>query len=110
MMTITIDSTDAKIGRSTKKWANFMGSSREGERRVLRAGRRQFFRLRRDLRAGPHPLQAGDDDGFVTRQALSDEAVTVDARPRAHDARRHRVVVRDDPDDAPVLVRANRLV
>ena len=75
----TIDRTDAKIGRSTKKCAKFIAA-------VLRrfGFRRQGDQFRLDLDARPHAHQAVDDDGLVAGQAFADDAIAVDARAGAH--------------------------
>src|SRR5215213_2734505 len=80
-ITITIETTAAKIGRSMKKC----------EIRIpvrllclgLRAGRPRgssALLLRRDLLARPHPHQAVDDDAVVGGDAVLDDAEIVVAQ------------------------------
>src|SRR5262245_43011363 len=100
--------TAAKIGRSTKKCVKRMASCPLAADAL--ALRRQYRDLRVDLHARPHAHDAVDHNGVVARQALADDAVAVDARPRLDRPRRHFVVGPDHVDDATVLIGGERLV
>src|SRR4029450_6328069 len=67
-MTVTNESTAAKIGRSMKKRASTSAASGGGGRRF------DGHVLRHDLQTGPHALDAADDHAVVGRE------------PRAHEA------------------------
>ena len=81
-ITKTIETTEAKIGRSMKKCEMRMGCSPPllGRRRRAgrcRRGRLRALLLRRHLLARARPHQAVDDDAIVGPDALLDDAQVV---------------------------------
>src|SRR5690242_4597562 len=97
--TRTMESTEAKIGRSTKKCENFMsvvpcrerGKGFAGGSRAGALGRKGRH-LRADLHARPYAHEAVDHDGLVALQALADDAVAVLLGPGAHGFRGDDIV------------------
>src|SRR6185295_8584768 len=96
MITVAMEMTAAKIGRSTKKCANFI------ERPSAR--RRQRRRLRRHLGTRARALKSGDDDCLISGEALADDAIAVLAWPGADDLRGDGAVRGHDHHEAPVLI------
>src|SRR5512145_2887085 len=110
-MTVTIDRTEAKIGRSTKKWAKRMVRSVRRCRRLRTfARRRQSDRLGRHLAAEARALNAGDDDRFVARQASADDAISIVARTGPNNSLAHRPIGGHDIDKPPLEVGDYRFV
>src|SRR5690242_1485212 len=86
MMTMTMESTVAKIGRSTKKRANMTRCLRRGRRLRSRPRRLRSHvdLLRRDRRARARALDAVHDDPLVRREALRHGAKAVLQRTELH--------------------------
>src|SRR4051812_33873255 len=106
----TIDSTLAKIGRSTKKCANLIEMCPCQSAAVALAGRRERGRLRVDYRAGAHAHETVNDDRLLARETVADPRVAIDARPGTDRLHGDRVARPYDEDHPPVLVAADRLV
>ena len=110
-ITITIETTAAKIGRSMKKCEIRMSRCAYSSL-GLRAGRpggRRALLLRRDLLARPHAHQAVDDDAVAGRDAVLDDAEIVVAQRPERDVFLHRgVVVADHQHELADLLGADR--
>src|SRR3954462_10273395 len=109
-ITITIETTAAKIGRSMKKC-----EIRMPVRLLclgLRAGRPGGRRLlRRDLLPRPRPHQAVDDDAVVGCDPVLDDAEIIVAQRSERDVFLHRgVVVADHQHEFADLLGADRRV
>src|SRR5262245_17073296 len=112
MITMTIDRTVAKIGRSTKKRANIVPLLRGRLRRLRRGGRAgaHAHLLRRHGRARAHALDPVHDDPLAGRESLGHGA-----EPAVHTAELHRSVLDDvlvvhDENVLPVLVGTDRAI
>src|SRR5262249_4910807 len=111
MITMTIERTVAKTGRSTKKRANIAcclrGRLRPGRRGRLRA---HAHFLRRHGHTGTDALDAVHDPPVVRREAVGDGPEPAVGRAELHGAVLDDVRVVDDEDVLPVLVRPDRAV
>src|SRR5215813_8366596 len=101
MMTVTMEMTAAKIGRSMKKREMFidsLGSERSRGRTCgrLRRGRDGLL-LGLDDDVGPRPLDALHDDPVAGRESLAHHAQAVVQRAASDVPVAHRVVAVDPP-------------
>src|SRR2546427_11594261 len=112
MITMTIDRTVAKIGRSTKKRANIGPLLRRRLRGLGRGGRpRAHAHLLRGHRpARPHALDPVHDHPVAGRDALGHGAEPVLDRTELHRAVLNDILRVHDQDVLPVLVGADRAV
>src|SRR5204862_3754669 len=112
MITMTIDRTVAKIGRSTKKRANIGPLLRRRLRGLGRGGRpRAHVHLLRGHRpARPHALDPVHDHPVAGRDALGHGAEPVLDRTELHRAVLDDILRVHDQDVLPVLVGADRAV
>src|SRR4051794_11385996 len=94
----TIDSTLAKMGRSTKKCANLIEVCLRRSAAVAFADWGERGRLRVDLGAGAHAHETVDDDRLLAREAVADHPVAIDARARTDRLHGDRVVRPHDED------------
>src|SRR5262249_56899343 len=112
MMTVTMEMTAAKIGRSMKKREMFidslvdsLGSERSGRR--ARGGLRRSrdgLLLGFDDDVGPRPLDALHDDPVAGREPLAHHPQAVVQRAAGDVPVAHRVVAVDHPDELPGLI------
>src|SRR5438128_2305329 len=89
-ITKTIETTEAKIGRSMKKCEIFIAASVRLVGLRLRAGR--ALRLRRHLGAGPRPDEPVDDNPVVGREPGLDDPQIADDIAQGDVFLRHHVV------------------
>src|SRR4029450_13755662 len=104
-----IETTPAKIGRSTKKTAKFMAAysvaaSFEPALFVRCGAAVPRAHLRPPLGPGPRPQQAVDDDLVVGRQAFANDAHAVVGRTDTQDLDANRPVFPHHQPDLPRLV------
>src|SRR6516162_6859612 len=72
-ITNTIETTEAKIGRSMKKCEMRIVELSGARKRLGRRRRRRAVVLGRDLLARPHPHQTVDDDAVIGGEPLLDD-------------------------------------
>src|SRR4051794_20812550 len=115
---MTMDSTEAKIGRSMKKRENTLGPLRfigpRNDKSVVAALGRVFPK---DVHLGvallgvvAHALEAADDDALAGLDALLDDAQRAVLGAQLHAPVGGVVVVIDDPDELLPLVGGQRLL
>src|ERR1043166_787240 len=110
MMTKTIETTAAKIGRSMKKCEMRSGAVSVALGAGSGRGRRSALLLRRHLGAGPHAHEALDDDAIVLVQIFLDHAQPVDRLAERHVARARDVLAVDHHQELACLLRADGAV
>src|SRR6185503_20613458 len=105
MIRMISDRTEAKIGRSMKKWEKRMRKDPD-ERGLLRAGR-DLARLRVDLGGRPHHRvgEAVEHDAIVGLQALAHDAQAFVEWSQGHRAALDDIVLVDHEHDLARLVR-----
>src|SRR5207248_284636 len=105
----TIDSTEAKIGRSMKKREILIAGS---IRLRLRPGRprRRSLLLRRHFGTWPRPHQAVDDDAVVRRDPVLDDAQVADELAERDVSRARNILAIDHEHELAYLLGADRRV
>src|SRR5579863_2374175 len=119
MTRMTIDSTEAKIGRSMKKWANFMKIGSDGRRGASDSwtgrefpgwGDRGRRACRRHLGSGSDGHQAVDHHPLLRFEALANDPQPFGKRTQLHGAVFQSVLIVDHQHKFLSLIRADGLI